>query len=239
MALPPSPPEDPTTPPEAEPEVEVADECPRCGTPYEPGQEYCLECGLRLPVQRGIVAVLSGFWRRRMPWYPGDWIWPVLVSLVIATGGAAAAIEYSTGQKPTRTVVATQPVHPTQTQTAPEQPTISTTAPTTTTSPQPPPPPPARRGVIGWPGGRSGYTVVLTSVPATGGRAGAVALARRALAAGLTKVGVLDSAQYSSLHPGYYVVFSGIFETSADAQAAANRAHSRGYGAAYPRRITP
>ncbi len=234
MALPPSPPEDPAAPPEAAGEVEAAGDCPRCGTPYEAGQEYCLQCGLRLPVQQGIVAALGGAWRRRMPWYPGDWIWPALLGLVIAAGGASAAIVYSTGQKPARTIVATTPVHPTTT-TAPPEPTTSTTPSTTTTKPQPP----TKRGVVPWPAGQSGYTLVLTSVPAGGGRAAAVALAHKALAAGLTQVGVLDSSQYSSLHPGYYVVFSGIYETSADAQTAASRAHSRGYSAAYPRRITP
>ncbi len=180
------------------------------------------------------MARLGGAWRRRLPWYPGDWIWPALLGLVIAAGGASAAIVYSTGQKPTRTIVATTPVHPTTTTTAPPEPTTSTTPSTTT-----PKPPPTKRDVVPWPAGQSGYTLVLTSVPAGGGRAAAVAQARKALAAGLTQVGVLDSSQYSSLHPGYYVVFSGIYETSADAQTAASRAHSRGYSAAYPRRITP
>jgi hypothetical protein len=92
---------------------------------------------------------------------------------------------------------------------------------------------------VTWPAGQSGYTVVLTSVPSGGGRAAAVAQARKALAASLTQVGVLDSSQYSSLHPGYFVVFSGVYETSADAQTAASRAHSRGFSAAYPRHITP
>jgi len=241
VALPPSPPEDPTAPPEAADELERAGECPRCGTPYEPGQEYCLNCGLRLPVQHGVVAALSGVWRRRIPWYPGDWIWPVLLGLVIAAGGAAAAIVYSTGQKRTSTIVATPPVHSTTSSTVPTEPstTSTTTSTTTGTKPPPPPPPPKRAGVGSWPAGKTGYTVVLTSVPAGGGRAAAVAQARRALAAGLRRVGVLDSSQFSSLHPGYYVVFSGVFDASADAQTAASRAHARGYGAAYPRRITP
>jgi hypothetical protein len=239
VSIPPSPPEDPAAPPEDAPEREPAGECPRCGTAYEPGQEYCLECGLHLPVRAGIVAALGAAWQRRMPWYPGDWIWPVLLALVIAAGGSAAAIVYSTGQKRTQTFVATPVVHPT-TPSVPEQPPPpSSTAPTTTTAAQPPPPPPARRGLIAWPAGVSGYTVVLTSVPVNSGGPGANAQARRALAAGLSRVGVLDSSQYSSLHPGYFVIFSGVYSSASDAQTAANRAHSRGYGAAYVRRITP
>ena len=239
MAVPPSPPEDPATPPEAD--VGAAGDCPRCGTPYEAGQEYCLECGLRLPERAGLVATLASAWRRRIAWYPGDWIWPVLLGLVIAAGGAAAAISYSTGQKPTRTIVATTPVNPTATTTTAPEPTTSTSTSTrtTTTAPPPPPPPPPKSGLVSWPAGKAGYTVVLTSLPASAGRSAALAQARRALRAGLRKVGVLDSSQYSSLHPGYFVVFSGIYETSADAQSAASRAHPHGYGAAYARRITP
>ena len=33
--------------------------CPRCGTPYGEDQEYCLECGARLPSQSGIVGRLG------------------------------------------------------------------------------------------------------------------------------------------------------------------------------------
>ena len=38
------------------------------------------------------MAVLAHHWQRRLPWYPGDWIWPVLLGLVIAALAAAGAI---------------------------------------------------------------------------------------------------------------------------------------------------
>jgi hypothetical protein len=79
--------------------------------------------------------------------------------------------------------------------------------------------------------------LVLSSIPMSGGRDRAVAKARRALAAGLPQVGVLDSSRYSSLHPGYYVVFSGIYATLREAHDAASKAGSMGYDA-YPRRVT-
>ena len=36
--------------------------------------------------------MLATAWRRRVPWYPGDWVWPVLGALIIAALGAALAI---------------------------------------------------------------------------------------------------------------------------------------------------
>ena len=65
--------------------------CPRCGTAYTPGQEYCLECGLRLPTRNGIFSGIAASWAEQ-GWYPGDWVWPVLVFLVLAGIGALAAI---------------------------------------------------------------------------------------------------------------------------------------------------
>ena len=86
------------------------DYCPDCGVGYEPLQEYCLECGARLPTNRGVVGVLASSWQRRFAWYPGDWIWPVLLFLfltIIATGAALAANAARESSAPT--LVATGP----------------------------------------------------------------------------------------------------------------------------------
>ncbi|MGH2934758.1 MAG: hypothetical protein ACRDL2_09660, partial [Gaiellaceae bacterium] len=66
--------------------------CPRCGVAYEPLQEYCLECGTRLPTNRGLVGVLAAAWQRRFAWYPGDWVWPALLFLAVALLATAAAV---------------------------------------------------------------------------------------------------------------------------------------------------
>jgi SPOR domain len=221
----------------------AAGECPRCGAPYAPRQEYCLECGLRLPVTGGVVETLAGAWRRRLPYYPGDWIWPVLVAFLIAAIAAAVAIVATRSSGGERTIVATTTqgaVAGSVTTVGPTGPETSST-PTVPTSPAPPPPPPppAPTAVQAWPAGKSGFTVVLSSVPTSSGRADADRLAKAALKAGLTNVGVLDSSGYSSLHPGYYVVFSGIFDSLAQAQDALASAHSSGYPSAYARPITP
>jgi hypothetical protein len=215
--------------------------------PYEPYQEYCLECGLRLPLSRGIVGTLHSVWTRRVGWYPGDWIWPVLAFLLIAALGAAVAIvaaqenggatETLVATTEPGTEITTAPVTTVPVPTvAPPEPTVTVpTAPTPTATVPAQPPPGALRQ---WPAGQNGYTIVLLSLPARGGRAAATARAKEASRAGLADVGVLDSADFSSLHPGYYVVFAGVFESLAEAEAAVSQARSAGFSGAYPRQIT-
>jgi hypothetical protein len=211
--------------------------CPNCGTPHAPHQQYCLECGDRLP-GRGVVTSLATGWRRRLPWYPGDWIWPALVSLlvaVIATGAVVAATWESGGGS---TIVATGPSSTATTTVGSATPTTILEPTQPTPQPPPPPPPAPRSGPIDWPAGRSGFTVVLESIPATNGRTAALAKAKAALRSGLKNVGVLDSSQYPSLHAGYYVVFSGIYASKVDASSAASSAKASGYADAYPVAVT-
>jgi hypothetical protein len=221
---------------------EHEERCPRCGTAYSPSQEYCLGCGSRLPTRSGVVAWLGSGWRKRLGWYPGDWIWPTLLALLVAGAAGAASALWLTDRSSAndQTVVATSPRATSlqQTQTAPEPTTAPATTATTATATAPPPPPPAKT-LVPWPARRSAWTIVLDSLPSVNGRAPATVEAQQALHLGLKKVGVLDSSQFSSLHPGYFVVFFGIYDTQAAAQSAIIDAHQKGYGGAYPRRITP
>jgi hypothetical protein len=102
----------------------------------------------------------------------------------------------------------------------------TTTVEATTTAPS--------TGSSGWPGG-SGYTAVLASV---GSQSEAESIQSRATAEGLD-AGVLYSSEFSSLRPGYWVVFSGQFLSQPDASARAERAKSLGYSDAYPRFVAP
>jgi SpoIID/LytB domain protein len=95
---------------------------------------------------------------------------------------------------------------------------------------------PAPSPIGDWPAGRSGYTVVLDSVATSAGLGAARADATRARRAGLPQVGVLVSAEFATLRPGFYVVFSGVYRTAAQAQAAIGAAKAK-YPAAYLRRI--
>jgi hypothetical protein len=214
--------------------------CPSCGTTTEPLQEYCVECGLRLR-SSGLVPALAAGWRRRLGWYPGDWVWPSLLALLVAAVAAAGAIWWTrdassaaattvVGDTAPLPTVATTPAAPT-TGAAPTVPTrTQTTAPTRRQ--------PARRSLIEWPRGRSGWTLVLVSLPTSSGRDAAITRAREALRSGLPQVGVIESSRYASLHPGYYVVFSGVYPSISEAQDAVSRAAESGYENAYARRVT-
>jgi hypothetical protein len=92
--------------------------------------------------------------------------------------------------------------------------------------------------VTEWPPGEDGWTITLASLPQTGGRPAALVRARAARAKGLPQVGVLDSSRYASLHPGYWVVFTGVYASEAEATSALETAR-RYARAATVRRIVP
>ena len=158
--------------------------------------------------------------------------------LLVAAGSATAGIVSARDTHPTagqETIVATSPIV-----TAPMVTTVA--APrresTTTTTASPAPAPKKGSGaLVEWPE-RDGYTVVVASIPARGaGLRDATATANAVVARGLRQVGVLVSSRFASLHPGYYVVFAGIYSTLQDAQAAVGRVISR-FPNAYAREIT-
>jgi hypothetical protein len=85
-----------------------------------------------------------------------------------------------------------------------------------------------------WPGG-SGFTTILASVSSEGE---ALSIQSEATGKGLD-AGVLLSSDYSSLRPGYWVVFSGVFPNAVGAEERAEHAHELGYSEAYPRFVSP
>jgi hypothetical protein len=89
---------------------------------------------------------------------------------------------------------------------------------------------------VRWPRDRNGWTIVLVSLPQSGGGARARETAARAVERGLREVGVLDSNRWASLHPGYYVVFTGIYSSPEEAAGALQRAKAV-YSLAYTREI--
>jgi hypothetical protein len=216
--------------------------CPRCGSARAADDRYCLECGLALPRVGGGLARMRRAWIRRLGWYPGDWIWAAVATLVVAIAGAAAAVVVSTHRSTSPRspflVPATVPV-------GEASPAAVATSSASSTLPVPPEPtspaatapePAAANGHVTWPANEDGWTVVLVSYPKTTGRAAASTAAERA-ARGLRQVGVLDSSSFASLQPGYFVVFSGIYPTQKAAETAVPTARQAGFRGAYTREV--
>ena len=82
-----------------------------------------------------------------------------------------------------------------------------------------------------WSRAEHGWTIVLVSVPKTRGRNAAVVAAQQARARGLGQVGVLDSSAFASLRPGYWMAFTGKYETEAEATSVLRRARAAVKGA--------
>jgi len=174
------------------------------------------------------------------------WLWAALLALLLVAlvAGAIVAIAatrgdkegqpktsipvVTTGPSTTDTVgVITQP--PTTVTINPPTTTFgsTTTLSTTTTT----------TGNVTWPAGKDGYSIFLKSVPTSEGRAKADAAAQRARNNGLSQVGVLNSSDFSSLRPGYWVTFTGIYDTQQQANAALPNARARGFPTAYTRPV--
>ena len=160
--------------------------CPRCNEHVAAGQEYCLECGLRVPgTSRLGPPPVEG---RRV-------VIPLVIGGLVAVAGAALAIGLTR-----ETATATTIVTATGGSQAVAQPATTTTS-----------------QITRWPDGTSAWTNVLISVPKQEGRDAAIAQAEAARRRGLEPVGILDSSLYASLHPGYWVVFAGIYPSEPEA----------------------
>ncbi len=166
--------------------------CLDCGEPLASGQEYCLACGSRSSTSlRASRSPSRSAWALR-----------ILATGAVAVIGAVAAVA-ATGSDGGGDAVITA---------------IGgfATAPPSATDESPAVP----SGVAEWPIDEDGWTIALASVPQTAGRAPALARAKVARRKGLPQVGVLDSSRYASLHPGYWIVFSGVYSSEAEATSA-------------------
>ena len=241
---PPPPPESAPPPPAPEPGL-----CPNCGAPHDAYQEYCLECGRRLP---GLYmgGRYTEVWRRDSP----VWLWAALAALLLVAlvAGAVVALaatndDKNSGPATSIPVVSTTPQTTNTVGVVTQPPTITINPPTTTLSTTTFSTTTFGTTTFGttttntgntiWPAGKDGFTVILKSVPTSNGRSQADAAADKARTNGLTQVGVLNSSDYSSLNPGYWVTFSGIYDTSQQAEAALPNARGRGFPLAYTREV--
>jgi hypothetical protein len=71
------------------------------------------------------------------------------------------------------------------------------------------------------------FTVVLNSIPRSRDRSVAEARAQALKSEGVDDVGVLDPSRYSSLAPGFWAVYSGVFQSQDEAAAHRDRLRDR------------
>jgi type IV secretory pathway VirB10-like protein len=231
--------------------------CPQCQSPLTTDQEWCLNCGAAV----GARVVRSPNWKLPLAV-------AALIIVLCGAALAFALVEVFGGDDSTSLVsnptTTTTPTTPANVPVGPTTPPADIgptgasgpTGPSATTGPdgpsgpdippvtEPPPateppasePPPATdtASVGSWPSGEEAYTVILESSPS---RSGAQRVAQR-LADGGTDVGVLNSSDFSSLNGGYWVVFSGQFDSEDEAAEKADDLRSTAPGA-YPRLVRP
>jgi predicted nucleic acid-binding Zn ribbon protein len=225
--------------------------CPRCGSAMSPDQEWCLACGAaastevaeprgwRVPiVLSGALALLAAI--------------GIVLAIVALSGGSeklatatptpapsVAAPPATTTPAPTASVTVSPAPTETPTATGSSTPDPNSTAtPTPSTSPEgtptPTPTPDTGTGTFSaWPGG-SGWTVIIESAKT---QSKADSVATDAQSKGHT-VGVLHSDDYSSLNPGYYVVFTEKYGSQSAAQKGLDAIKSD-FPDAYVRQVKP
>jgi hypothetical protein len=248
VTTPPNEPPPAGGPPPEEPAEELR--CPRCGAPYERLQEYCLECGQRLVPLPAEGYARTVVWSRESP----VWLWIALVALLLVAlaAGAIVALAATDDDGSPAAASSTGPTIPPTTgpitvepPTAPTTITIpTTTGPTTTYQPTTTFPTTSTNptttttGTIQfWPPNKDGFTVILKSTPVSEGRGPAESSAQQALNVGLPEVGILDSSNFTTLNPGYYVTFTGVYDTQSEAENALPRARTSGFPTAYVREV--
>jgi hypothetical protein len=217
--------------------------CPSCGAPAGPDQDWCLNCGAAITTQ---VAAAAG-WRT-----PIAIVAAVLLiaaaALVFAfvelSGEADKAANKTVAQGPTGTTGPTGVTPTPSPSPTPAGPTgILPTGPSGASGPSGPldtatpkpgiPTPSPGDGVGRWPDDKTAYTVILFSETSYDS-----AKAKARTVSSLPDVGILNSSKFSTLRSGYYVVFSGEYDTLERAQKAADDARSQAPGA-YAKQVKP
>jgi hypothetical protein len=215
--------------------------CPNCGAALAPEQEWCLSCGTavgtriaptprwRLPVflVGALLALIAAALVLALVELSGDPQPVAKAPTATATatpagapaddGGSAAPVAGATPTPVPTAVPGTTPVPSTTPDAG------NTPAPGNTVTPG------ATGDLATWPADKNGWTAVLAS---TKSRSEAE---KKARAAGGGEVGVLKSDDFSSLRKGYWVVFSGQYDSRNAAETAAEGAGS----GAYARQIVP
>ena len=242
------PPEPDETPDEAAapaPEEPAAEEAPPppprcavCDSLLVPDQTYCLECGTPTPAapslkRRGRIGWLVGLGLVIAGLGAGALAYAIsgddTTTATVAAAGSTVSDGAITSLPPDTTSVATEFPTVSDTTSLPVDTTLTDTVDTTATT---------DTGVdtstltSDWPSGRTAYTAILSSVRDLGEAQGTADQVR----SGGQPAGILFSSDHAGLSPGFYVVFSGVYETQALAAAQAQKL-AADYPGAYVRRV--
>ena len=218
------------------PEQPTGRQCPRCGTSMTEEQEWCLACGAAV----GTRIVAAPGWRA-----PIAIAGAILAVAAIAVAIAIVQLADDTGevaQNPpaaSPTAVAPTPT-PSPEPGATPDPTIPEASggatPEATSTPSATSTPGSDAGasdIAEWPSGKSGWTVVLASDTSESEARDA---AEKFADDGIADVGILRSDDFSSLKAGFWVVYSGEYDSQAEASDALDGIDAKD---AYIRRIVP
>jgi SPOR domain len=227
-----------TPPPDQQP---TGRRCPRCGAAMSEEQEWCLACGAAV----GTRVVSAPGWR-------GPIVLAAVIVVVAAIAVAIAIVQLAddtdqVAQNPPAAADATTPpvttpaptVTPDASGATPDSTTLpeasgqETPEPTTTPEPTSTPESTAGADVASWPSGKSGWTVVLASKST---ESEANDDAEQFANSGISGVGVLNSDGFSSLKPGFWVVYAGEYDSQSAASDALDGIDAQD---AYIRQIVP
>jgi cell division septation protein DedD len=223
-----------------EPEAPPRPVCSTCAAALEDDQTYCLDCGAPTPLAPRLtrssrsVAILAvalaalgiGAGALAYAVAEGDGGGSGDGVVTTTTPGAPLPTETGFGTLPADTTggfpttsSATTPLVPPSTTgfgtTTSGVPPVTTGTGSTPSTPATPTTPTTGGGADDWPAGETAWTAQVSSVR---NLADAQALRTRLRNAG-QEAGVLDSDDFTELEPGYYVVFSGTFDSRAEAIA--------------------
>ena len=190
----------PTTP------AASAPPCPSCGSPLAPDQRYCLACGTRVGEPRA-APVRSSPPPQSPSAAPASRqsdVSPLAAVIGVALLGGMLLIGVLIGRGTNND--------------APPAPVVQVGGGAATTGG----PTEAPTAVASeWPEGTDGFTIQLSTLPKQGATAESVDAAKQAaVTSGAADAAVLDSDLYSSLPPGNYVIYSGVYTDRKSAEVA-------------------
>lgn len=204
-------------------------QCPNCSAILASDQRYCLNCGQRLapprveyrdalrlrPPDPPVVAASTRWYESRGPLVTLALLCPILLAL-----GVGIVIGRGHGGGSGRPTIVTVP------NSSPTAAAASTPGSTPATAVS------SQSISETWPAGASGYTVELSSLPTGSATSVSLAAAKSAATAkGAPAVGVLDGSKHSGTPAADYVIYSGRFSSSAQANAARKRLQGKFPGA--------